>query len=91
MTSSDQEFLATAFGWGEKTVLQLLHEGENLTYRASSPAGTFAVRRYRQGHRSLAEIEAEVAWMSALGAYVVLPSPLRMVEGGTGSCKDKWR
>ena len=62
--------------------LELVRRGENATYRADAPRGSFAVRVHRPGYRTREMIRSEIAWMEALaGAGVATPRAARSVEG----------
>lgn len=63
--------------WGlpPDAALQLLSLSENATFRATADAHDIVVRVYRPGYHEAAEIRSELAWITALRADAVVPTP----------------
>lgn len=55
--------------------LQLLSISENATFRATAGARDMVIRVYRPGYHEAAEIRSELAWIEALRADGVVPTP----------------
>jgi len=85
--SLQRELSAELGRWGlsASTRLSLLSLSENATFRADDPERTEPVvlRVHRPGYHSIAEIESELAWISALRAasIVLTPRPLPARDG----------
>lgn len=91
----DDAFLARLEGglraalprWGlsQATQLRLLTISENATFRAHDPASARDVvfRVHRPGYHSRAEIESELAWLTALGRENIVPTltPVAQTDG----------
>lgn len=72
------------WGLGPDTSLRLLTISENATYLAEAPDGEkYIFRVHRPDYHSAAEIEAELAWIAALGeeGVVTTPVPLPTLDG----------
>lgn len=72
------------WGLGPDTALRLLTISENATYLAEAPDGEkYIFRVHRPDYHSAAEIEAELAWIAALGeeGVVTTPVPLPTLDG----------
>nr|WP_169124939.1 phosphotransferase [Xanthobacter sp. SG618] len=63
--------------WGlpPDAALQLLSISENATFRATAGPQDIVVRVYRPGYHEAAEIRSELAWIEALRADEVVPTP----------------
>ncbi len=63
--------------WGlpPDAALQLLSISENATFRATAGPQDIVVRVYRPGYHAAAEIRSELAWIAALRADAVVPTP----------------
>ncbi|UJX47667.1 phosphotransferase enzyme family protein [Xanthobacter sp. YC-JY1] len=63
--------------WGlpPDAALQLLSISENATFRATAGPQDIVVRVYRPGYHEAAEIRSELAWIAALRADEVVPTP----------------
>ncbi len=63
--------------WGlpPDAALQLLSISENATFRATAGAHDMVVRVYRPGYHAAVEIRSELAWIEALRADAVVPTP----------------
>lgn len=63
--------------WGlpPDAALQLLSISENATFRATGGTQDIVVRVYRPGYHEAAEIRSELAWITALRANDVVPTP----------------
>ena len=55
--------------------LSLLAISENATFHASAPGRDLVLRVYRPGYHGTAEISSELAWIAALRAEAVVPTP----------------
>lgn len=55
--------------------LQLLSISENATFRATAGPQDMVIRVYRPGYHAAAEIRSELAWIEALRADGVVPTP----------------
>nr|WP_284145306.1 phosphotransferase [Xanthobacter aminoxidans] len=55
--------------------LQLLSISENATFRATAGPQDMVIRVYRPGYHEAAEIRSELAWIEALRADGVVPTP----------------
>ena len=64
-----------AYGCPSDTPLQLLSLSENATYLATADTGRFVLRVHRPGYHSLAAIESELTWMSALRNQTPVRTP----------------
>ncbi|MDT3442320.1 phosphotransferase [Pseudofrankia sp. BMG5.37] len=66
-----------AYDLGTRPEVALLNLSENATYRVEDPASgrRFALRLHRPGYHSPAEIHGELAWVAALRADGVVPTP----------------
>jgi Ser/Thr protein kinase RdoA (MazF antagonist) len=67
----------------EGVSLRLVNESENRTWfveRGGAPL--YVLRRYREGHRSPREVEAELSWMGALRASRVVEVPAVIPTAG---------
>jgi Ser/Thr protein kinase RdoA (MazF antagonist) len=63
-------------------VVSLIRLGENAVFRVGSSRGVFALRVHRQGYRSSAQIESEMALMAHLArAGIDVPVPLVGKDG----------
>lgn len=92
----DEEFVETLrrgasslvgeWSLSERTTVRLLTVSENATFLADDPerADPVVLRVHRPGYHSRAEIESELAWLSALRAdgVVSVPEPLACRSGG---------
>jgi Ser/Thr protein kinase RdoA (MazF antagonist) len=82
-----RELSAGLYRWGlsASTRLSLLSISENATFRADDPQRDEPVvlRVHRPGYHSIAEIESELAWISALRekSVVLTPRPLPTRDG----------
>lgn len=78
--------LTGAWGLSPRAEVSLLAISENATFLAEDPDdGTRIVLRvYRPGYHTRAEMESELAWITALRADAVIdtPEPLRVADGG---------
>jgi Ser/Thr protein kinase RdoA (MazF antagonist) len=89
-SESDAAFLARAYGFSESDLgLTVITEAENLTYKAETGEATFAVRRYRRGHRSHEEVLAELSWLNALRGRVPVPRVLPTRYGDLLAVQDR--
>ncbi len=74
------------WGLSDATDLRLLTISENATFRAADPAcgREMVFRVHRPGYHSRAEIESELAWLTALGRDGVVDTltPVPQVVGG---------
>ncbi len=74
-----------AYGIGPDAVLTLLNISENATYRVDDPrTGACTVLRvHRPGYHTLQAIESELAWVRAVRADAVVPTPgiVRATDG----------
>lgn len=74
------------WGLSPATRVRLLTVSENATFRADDPEGSapVVIRVHRPGYHSRAEIESELAWITALRAekVVATPRPLDCASGG---------
>ncbi|MFG1181504.1 phosphotransferase enzyme family protein [Xanthobacter versatilis] len=63
--------------WGlpPDAALNLMSISENATFRATAGAGDLVLRVYRPGYHTPAEIRSELAWIEALRAEDVVPTP----------------
>ncbi|MFG1379477.1 phosphotransferase enzyme family protein [Xanthobacter autotrophicus] len=64
-----------AWGLAPDAALSLLSISENATFRATSGARDLVLRVYRPGYHTPAEIRSELAWIAALRAEDVVPTP----------------
>ncbi|MBN9887591.1 phosphotransferase enzyme family protein [Salipiger abyssi] len=80
------EALAPEWGLGPDTTIRLLTLSENATFLAEDPArdAPLILRVHRPEYHSRAEIESELAWISALreSGTVLTPEPLRLRDSG---------
>lgn len=74
------------WGLSKATRLSLLTVSENATFRAEDPErdNPAVIRVHRPGYHTVAEIESELAWVTALREQevVLTPQPLPTREGG---------
>ena len=77
LARTDQMVRAHLPDWGlpPDAALQLLSISENATFRATAGAQDIVVRVYRPGYHDAAEIRSELAWIEALRADAVVPTP----------------
>ena len=79
--------LSPRWGFEDGASASLLSVSENATYRVEGPDGApiAAVRVHRPAYHGVAEIESELAWIEALRADGVVPTPrpLPLVGGGS--------
>ncbi|MDI4666013.1 phosphotransferase [Xanthobacter autotrophicus] len=63
--------------WGlpADAALSLISISENATFRATSDARDLVLRVYRPGYHTPAEIRSELAWIEALRADDIVPTP----------------
>ncbi|MDI4657396.1 phosphotransferase enzyme family protein [Xanthobacter autotrophicus] len=64
-----------AWGLPPDAALSLLSISENATFRATSGARDLVLRVYRPGYHTPAEIRSELAWIEALRADDIVPTP----------------
>ncbi|MFG1350877.1 phosphotransferase enzyme family protein [Xanthobacter autotrophicus] len=64
-----------AWGLAPDAALSLLSISENATFRATSGARDLVLRVYRPGYHTPEEIRSELAWIAALRAEDVVPTP----------------
>ncbi|CAN5900564.1 phosphotransferase [soil metagenome] len=88
MDDATQQFLNSRYGWTIPSNVQTIHQGENETFLITTGEGAFVVRRYRRGHRSVAEIAAEVAWLELLRTHLNVPETVATLSGAT-LCANK--
>lgn len=73
--------ISTRFGWHD-VLCHLLLRGVSDTYNVCTSSGNFVLRVYRNGHRSLSQINAEVEFLLALkNSGVSVSSPLPDRDG----------
>lgn len=69
------------------TALELVSVAENITFRAQSPEGQFALRLHRPHYNTLEELISERSWASALlEAGIAVQAPLQ-TSAGTHFCE----
>jgi Ser/Thr protein kinase RdoA (MazF antagonist) len=83
MTADALAFLLESYGLAGAR-LEHVNTSENATFRVTSGGYRGILRIYRIGHRTRAEIEAELDWMQALAAAGVVQTPkvLCLADGG---------
>ncbi|WP_101834928.1 phosphotransferase enzyme family protein [Frankia canadensis] len=69
--------IVAGYDVGPEPRVSLLHVSENATYQVTDPVGgrRWALRLHRPGYHGLAEIHAELAWVTALRADGVVRTP----------------
>jgi Ser/Thr protein kinase RdoA (MazF antagonist) len=63
------------WGWPEGAALSMLNVSENATFLAEADGRRLVLRAYRQGYHQPAEMESELAWITALRAAGVVETP----------------
>jgi Ser/Thr protein kinase RdoA (MazF antagonist) len=65
----------------DTTVVEVLQSGENISYDVKTRDGRFIVRKYISKRYRKEQILSEIAWMSALKAYIDVPEPMENRDG----------
>ncbi|SEP80675.1 homoserine kinase [Thalassovita taeanensis] len=80
---SDTTAIRAAALWGiTPDQITLAARRENTVYRATTPAGRFALRLHRPGYRTEAELTSELQWMAMLNSGgMTVPRPIPSQSG----------
>ncbi|MFD1211050.1 aminotransferase class III-fold pyridoxal phosphate-dependent enzyme [Arthrobacter sp. GCM10027362] len=78
-----------SFGISAHAEIEFVKHRENVVFRVTDAAGSYALRIHRQGHRSDAEVHTENAYMVALrDAGLPVPEVVPSLDGGLFAVLD---